>query len=182
MSAFDPKRTSTKVPLGSEITSSARGPQGHASSDRNAYFHSGRANSDATTRPSNCPYRPHRPVAVAQWLRPVRFRTSPRRSNLQPRAQELDVTLRLSILFQSPPQVGSNAIRKWHSGLSLCVTIIIHLAVIGWLWRICSRTISDPALAQTASFLNWVIVCTLISAFVTVLFTLGPGLLLTVCI
>ena len=97
------KRNSTKVPLGSEITSSARGPQGHASSDRNAYFHSGRANSGSTTRPSNCPYRPHRPVAVAQWLRPVRFWTSTRRSNLQPRAQELDATLRLSIVSVAAP-------------------------------------------------------------------------------
>src|SRR5262245_10532222 len=35
-----------------------------------------------------------------------------RRSGSLPRAQQLDATLRLSILFQSLPQVGSNTIRK----------------------------------------------------------------------
>lgn len=65
--------------------------------------------------------------------------------------------------------------------LSLGVTIFVHLAVIGWLWRISSRTISDPALGETGVFLHWVAVWTLISAFVTILFTLGPALLLPIC-
>lgn len=73
----------------------------------------------------------------------------------------------------------------WPAGilrLSLSSTIVAHLAVIGWLWRRCSRSVPDPALGKTGSFLHWVIVWTLISAFVTVVFTLGPALLLTVCV
>src|SRR5262245_58708618 len=66
--------------------------------------------------------------------------------------------------------------------LSFGATIIVHLAVIGWLWRLSSKTISAPALGEPGSFLNWVVVWTLVSAFVTVLFTLGPAMLLTVCI
>jgi hypothetical protein len=66
--------------------------------------------------------------------------------------------------------------------LSLGVTIFVHLAVIGWLWRVSARAISDPALGETGSFFHWVVLWTLISAFVTVLFTLGPAMLLTVCI
>jgi hypothetical protein len=66
--------------------------------------------------------------------------------------------------------------------LSLSLTIIAHLAVIGWLLRSCSRSPPDPALGQIGSFLHWVIVWTLISAFVTVVFTLGPAVLLTICV
>jgi hypothetical protein len=72
----------------------------------------------------------------------------------------------------------------WSPGilrLSLSLTIIAHLAVIGWLWRRCSRTVPDPALREVGSFVHWVIIGTLISAFVTVVFTLGPALLMTTC-
>jgi hypothetical protein len=66
--------------------------------------------------------------------------------------------------------------------LSLSLTIIAHLAVIGWLWHSWSRSAPDPALGEIGSFSHWVIVWTLISAFVTVVFTLGPALLLTMCV
>jgi hypothetical protein len=66
--------------------------------------------------------------------------------------------------------------------LSLGLIIIVHLAAIGWLWRICARASADPALGRSGAFFHWVIVCTLISAFVTVLFTLGPALLLPTCV
>jgi hypothetical protein len=66
--------------------------------------------------------------------------------------------------------------------LSLSLTIIAHLAVIGWLWSSWSRSAPDPALGEIGSFFHWVIVWTLISAFVTVAFTMGPALLLTICV
>ena len=70
----------------------------------------------------------------------------------------------------------ANAIR-----LGLGLVIFVHLALIGWLWRNYAGTDQDPALDRTASFLNWVILWTLIAAFVTIIFTLGPALLLTTC-
>ena len=65
--------------------------------------------------------------------------------------------------------------------LSLSLVILVHLALIGWLWRNYVKTGPDPALGQTGSFLHWVIVWTLVAAFVTIVFTLGPALLLTTC-
>jgi hypothetical protein len=65
--------------------------------------------------------------------------------------------------------------------LSLGSAILVHLALIGWLWRYYVKNGPDPALGQTASFLHWVIVWTLVAAFVTTVFTLGPALLLTTC-
>jgi hypothetical protein len=69
----------------------------------------------------------------------------------------------------------------WILRLSLTLTIFVHLVVIGWFLRSCSRSPSDSALGPIGSFLHWVTVWTLISAFVTVIFTLGPALLLTMC-
>jgi len=65
---------------------------------------------------------------------------------------------------------------------SLVLAVLVPLALIGWLWRNYARTAPDPALGQTGSFLHWVILGTLVSAFVTIVFTLGPTLLLTTCI
>ena len=65
--------------------------------------------------------------------------------------------------------------------LGLGLAILVHLAVIGWLWRNYAKTRPDPALGPTGSFLHWVIVWTLLAAFVTIVFTLGPTLLLTSC-
>jgi hypothetical protein len=66
--------------------------------------------------------------------------------------------------------------------LSLALAILVPLALIGWLWRKHAKSAPDPALGPTASFLHWVILWTLVAAFVTVVFTLGPALLLTTCI
>jgi len=66
--------------------------------------------------------------------------------------------------------------------MSIGLTIIVHLAAIAWLWRIFSRATSDLSLGESGSFFHWVIVGTLISAFATVVFTLGPALLLTLCV
>jgi phage shock protein PspC (stress-responsive transcriptional regulator) len=71
----------------------------------------------------------------------------------------------------------ANAIR-----LGLGLVILVHLAIAGWLWaKWGGPHQDDPALDPTASFLDWVILWTLIAAFVTIVFTLGPTLLLTTC-
>ena len=65
--------------------------------------------------------------------------------------------------------------------LSLGLAILAHLVLIGWLWRTYAMTPADPALGPTGSFLDWVILWTLLAAFVTIVFTLGPTLLLKSC-
>ena len=73
----------------------------------------------------------------------------------------------------------------WSTGtlrLSLGLAILMPLVLIGWLWRNYAKTSPDPALGPTGSFLHWVILWTLVAAFVTSVFTLGPALLLTTCI
>lgn len=65
--------------------------------------------------------------------------------------------------------------------LSLGLTILAHLALIGWLWHNYATLPADPALSPTDSFLHWVIVWTLLAAVVTIVWTLGPTLLLTSC-
>jgi hypothetical protein len=73
----------------------------------------------------------------------------------------------------------------WSTGvlrLGLGVALLAHLAVIGWLWRDYATTSPDPAFGPTGSFLHWVVVSTLIAAFVATVFTLGPTLLLTTCV
>jgi hypothetical protein len=54
--------------------------------------------------------------------------------------------------------------------------------VISWLWRHHALTSPDPAFGPTGSFLHRVVVWTLIAAFVTVVLTLGPALLLAPCV
>jgi hypothetical protein len=73
----------------------------------------------------------------------------------------------------------------WSTGtlrLGLGLAILMPLALIGWLWRNCAKTAPDPAFGSTGSFLHWVILWTLVAAFATTVFTLGPALLLTTCI
>ena len=73
----------------------------------------------------------------------------------------------------------------WPTGplrLGLGVALLVHLAVFGWLWRDYARTSPDSALGPTGSFLHWVVLWTLITAFVTTVLTLGPTLLLTTCV
>ena len=72
----------------------------------------------------------------------------------------------------------------WSTGalrLGLSLTILVHLAVIGWLWRNYAKDSPDPALDPSGEFLHWVIAWTLIAAFLTIFFTLGPIVLLTTC-
>jgi hypothetical protein len=54
--------------------------------------------------------------------------------------------------------------------------------VIGWLWRDCANASLDAILGATGSFLHWVALWTLITAFVTTVLTLGPTLLLATCV
>ena len=65
--------------------------------------------------------------------------------------------------------------------LSLGLAILVHLGLIGWLWQSYAKPPADPALSPTGSFLHWVIVWTLLAAVATIVFTLGPTLLLTSC-
>jgi hypothetical protein len=73
----------------------------------------------------------------------------------------------------------------WQTGalrLGLGVALLAHLAVIGWLWRQYATTRADSAFGATGSFLHWVVLWTLITAFVAVVLTLGPTLLLATCV
>ena len=73
----------------------------------------------------------------------------------------------------------------WSAGalhLGLGAALLVHLAVIGWLWRNYASDDPDPALGPTGSFMHWVVLWTLITAFVATVLTLGPTLLLATCI
>jgi hypothetical protein len=65
--------------------------------------------------------------------------------------------------------------------ISLGLAILAHLVLIGWLWRNYAITPADASPDPTGWFLHWVILWTLLAAFVTIVFTLGPTLLLTSC-
>lgn len=72
----------------------------------------------------------------------------------------------------------------WQAGtlrLTLGLAILAHLVLIGWLWRYYAMMPADPALGPTGSFFHWVTLWTLLAAVVTIVFTLGPTLLLTSC-
>jgi hypothetical protein len=73
----------------------------------------------------------------------------------------------------------------WPAGslrLGLAVVLLAHLALIGWLWRRYAASNADPAFGATGSFLHWVVLWTLITAFATTVLTLGPVLLLRTCV
>ena len=73
----------------------------------------------------------------------------------------------------------------WPTGalrLGLGVALLASLAVIGWLWRDYAKTSPDSAFGESGSFLHWVVLWTLITAFVTTVLTLGPTLLLATCV
>jgi hypothetical protein len=65
--------------------------------------------------------------------------------------------------------------------LSLGLAILVHLGLIGWIWQNYAKAPADPALGPTGPFLHWVMVWTLLAAVATIVFTLGPTLLLTSC-
>jgi hypothetical protein len=73
----------------------------------------------------------------------------------------------------------------WSAGplrLGLAVVLLAHLIVIGWMWRDFAGAGPDPVLGETGTFLHWAVVWTVIAAFVATALTLGPLLLLTVCL
>jgi hypothetical protein len=73
----------------------------------------------------------------------------------------------------------------WSAGLlrlGLGLVLLGHLVVIGWMWRDLAAARPDPAFGQTGTFLHTVVVWTLIAAFVATVLTLGPSLLLTICV
>jgi hypothetical protein len=72
----------------------------------------------------------------------------------------------------------------WPTGplrLGLALLLFVHLAVIGWMWRSLDGADADLDSGQTAAFFHTVIVWTAAAAFVITILTLGPPLLLTVC-
>jgi len=73
----------------------------------------------------------------------------------------------------------------WSAGalrLGLVLVLLAHLIVIGWMWRDLAMADPAPAFGRTGTFLHTLIVWTLIAAFVATLLTLGPPLLLTICV
>ena len=73
----------------------------------------------------------------------------------------------------------------WSAGplrIGLAALLLAHLTVIGWLWREYRKTNPNPGFGPTGAFLHWVIGWTAIVALVATAFTLGPPLLLTICV
>jgi hypothetical protein len=73
----------------------------------------------------------------------------------------------------------------WSDGtlrLALVLVLLVHLIVIGWMWRALARADSDPAFGAAGAFVHTVIVWTLIAAFVATVLTLAPPLLLQRCV
>ena len=73
----------------------------------------------------------------------------------------------------------------WPAGslrLVIAVVLLAHLIVIGWMWRDLGRADPDSDFGVPGTFLRTVFLWTSIAAFVTTALTLGPALLLTVCV
>jgi hypothetical protein len=73
----------------------------------------------------------------------------------------------------------------WPTGalrLGLGAVLLVHLAVLGWLWREYASAGPDAAIGPTGAFLRWIVLWTLATAFVTTILTLGPPLLLATCV
>jgi hypothetical protein len=66
--------------------------------------------------------------------------------------------------------------------LGLATLLLAHLTVIGWLWRDLAAANPEPGVGQTDTFLHAVIIWTLMAALITTILTLGPPLLLTICV
>ena len=72
----------------------------------------------------------------------------------------------------------------WSAGTlrpSLALVLLAHLIVIGWIWRDLARAGPDPVFGDTGTFLHVAVLWTVIAAFVATALTLGPSLLLTMC-
>jgi hypothetical protein len=73
----------------------------------------------------------------------------------------------------------------WSAGslrLGLAVVLLAHLLVMGWMWRDIARAGPAPVFGPTGTFLHWAITWLLIAALVATALTLGPPLLLTICL
>ena len=66
--------------------------------------------------------------------------------------------------------------------LGLVGLLLAHLIVIGWMWHDWARGGRDPDRDKTGAFLRGAAVWTLIAAFIATVLTLGPPLLLKLCI
>jgi len=66
--------------------------------------------------------------------------------------------------------------------LSLVAVFLAHLAVIGWMWGHVAKALPDPTTGPTGALLRAVIVWTTVTAFVAVVLTFAPPLLLITCI
>jgi hypothetical protein len=65
---------------------------------------------------------------------------------------------------------------------TLALVLVAHLAAIAWPWYSFAKTPADPAQGETGSFLQWTVVWTLATAFVALVLTLGPTLLVSTCV
>ena len=65
--------------------------------------------------------------------------------------------------------------------LGLAAVLLAHLIVIGWIWYTLAGARPDQALDPTGSFLHRIAVWTVVAAFITTGLTLGPPLLLPMC-
>jgi hypothetical protein len=73
----------------------------------------------------------------------------------------------------------------WSAGplrLGLAVVLLAHLIVIGWMWRELAAASPDRGFGQTDTFLHTMVIWTVIAALVATVLTLGPSLLLTICV
>jgi hypothetical protein len=50
------------------------------------------------------------------------------------------------------------------------------------MWRELAAASSDPSFGHTGTFLHTMVIWTVIAAFVATVLTLGPSLLLTICV
>ncbi len=72
----------------------------------------------------------------------------------------------------------------WSAGplrLGLALALLVHLAVIGWIWHSLNGAGPGLEFGQTGIFLHTAVVWSVVAAFVTTILTLGPPLLLTAC-
>ena len=72
---------------------------------------------------------------------------------------------------------GRRLLRLW-----LAVALLVHLIVLGWMWRDIARAGPDFGFGPTGAFLHRAVVGTLITALVATVLTFGPPLLLTACV
>jgi len=72
----------------------------------------------------------------------------------------------------------------WRTGpvrVLLAVILVAHLAVIAWMWRHLASAPQSPEATTTGDFVRTVAIWSLIAAFVTMILTLAPPLVLTAC-